>query len=106
LVQVAAVRDFKTYDDFKSAVRALPLKFSTDPVPEVTFTALDGRVLHARYGDIPSVGGEPVDYAHWPMFESPFAREERETQRLEMRHGGQRYLLDFKKSLIQETTSP
>ena len=106
VVQVAAVRDFKSYDDFKNAVRALPLKFSTDPVPEVTFTALDGRVLHARYGEVPSVGGEPLDYAHWPMFDSPFAREERGTQRLEIHHGGQSYLLDFKKTLIQETVTP
>ncbi len=105
VVQVAAVRDFKSYDDFKNKVRTLPLKFSTDPVPEVTFTALDGRVLHARYGETPSVGGVPVDYAHWPMFESPFAREERATQRLEIHHGGERYLLDFKHALIQQTTA-
>jgi hypothetical protein len=105
VVQVAAVRDFKSYADFQAAVRALPLKFSTDPVPEVTFTALDGSLLHARYGETPSVGGKAVDYAHWPMFESPFAREERETQRLEIHHGGQSYLLDFKKTLIQETSA-
>ncbi len=105
VVQVAPVRDFKSYADFQAAVRALPLKFSTDPVPEVTFTALDGRVLHARYGETPAVGGEPVDYAHWPMFESPFAREERGTQQLEIHYGAQRYLLDFKKSLIQESTA-
>ncbi len=105
IVQVAAGRDFKSFDDFKAAVRALPLKFSTDPVPEVTFTALDGRVLHARYGETPSVGGEPVDYAHWPLFDSPFAHEVRESSRLEILHGGQRYLLDFKKNLIQETAA-
>ena len=106
VVQVAPVRDFKSYDDFKNAVRALSLKFSTDPVPEVTFTTLDGRKLHARYGEIPSVGGEPVDYAHWPMFESPFAREPRGSGQLEIHHGGQVHLLDFKHSLIQETMVP
>ena len=106
VVQVAPVRDFKSYADFQAAVRALPLKFSTDPVPEVTFTALDGRVLHARYGELPSVGGQPVDYAAWPLFDSPFAHEIRESQRLEIHHGDNRYLLDFKKNLIQETTAP
>ena len=106
VVQVAPVRDFKSYADFQAAVRALPLKFSTEPVPEVLFTALDGRVLHARYGELPAVDGQPVDYASWPLFDSPFAHEGRESQRLEIRHGDERYLLDFKKDLIQETTAP
>ena len=106
VVQVAPVRDFKTYGDFQQAVRALPLTLATDPAPEVTFTALDGRVLHARYGATPSVDGQPVDFAHWPLFDSPFAHEVRESQRLEIHHGDRSYLLDFKKSLIQETVTP
>jgi hypothetical protein len=101
---VAPVRDFKSYEDFKKAMRALPLKFATEPVPEVTFTSLDGRVLHARYGEAPAVGGQPVDYADWPLFDSPFAHEVRDSGRLEIRHGEQRYVLDFKKNLIQEST--
>lgn len=106
VVQVAPVRDFKSYADFQQAVRALPITLVTEPVPEVTFTALDGRVLHARYGDTPTVNGERVDYAGWPLFDSPFAHEVRDSQRLEIRHGDKRYLLDFKKNLILETTTP
>lgn len=106
VVQVAPVREFKSYADFQHAVRALPLTFSTQSAPEVTFTSLDGRVLHARYGDTPSVDGQAVDYAHWPLFDSPFAHEVRESARLKMHHGDQCLLLDFKKDLIQETTTP
>jgi hypothetical protein len=103
VVQVAAVRDYASLAAFRQAVLALPLKFTTQPVPEVTFTALDGSVLHMRYGDTPTVNGEAVDYAHWPLFDSPFAREERGSQRLEIHQGGERYLLDFTKPAITET---
>jgi hypothetical protein len=105
IVQVAPVRDFKSFADFQAAVKALSLKFATSPEPEVTFTALDGRVLHARYGATPAVDGQPVDYAHWPLFDSPFAHEVSGSDRLEIRYGAQRRLLDFKQRLIQETTA-
>ena len=105
VVQVAPARDFASFAAFQAAVRALPLKISTAAAPEATFTALDGSVLHARYGDTPSVNTKPVDYAHWPLFDSPFAHEIRGSERLEIRHGAQRYRLDFKRTLIQETVS-
>jgi hypothetical protein len=103
IVQVAPVRDYASFAAFKQAVLALSLKFSTQPVPEATFTALDGSVLHLRYGDVPSVNGQPVDYAHWPLFDSPFAHEERGSQRLEIHQGGERYLLDFTQPAIKES---
>jgi hypothetical protein len=105
IVQVAPVRDYASFEAFKEAIRALPLKFSTEAAPEVTFTALDGSVLRARYGDTPTVNGTAVDYANWPLFDGPFAREERGSQRLDLRYGGERYLLDFTKPLIQETAT-
>lgn len=106
VVQVAPTRDYASFDAFKAAVRALPLKFETTPVPEATFTALDGSVLHARYGDTPSVNGQPVDYRDWPLFGSPFAHEKRGSQRLEIHQGGERYLLDFTKPAIKQSLNP
>ncbi|MCF7689476.1 MAG: hypothetical protein K9M98_10630 [Cephaloticoccus sp.] len=103
VVQVAPVRDYASFDDFKAAVRALPLTFSTQGKPEATFTALDGSVLHARYGDTPSVNGVEVNYADWPLFDSPFAHEQRGSQRLEIQQGGERLLLDFAHPSVQET---
>lgn len=103
VVQVAPTREFESFEAFKTAVRALPISFSTDDVPEATFTALDGTELQARYGDTPTVNGEPIDYASWPLFDSPFAYEEKGSQRLEIRQGGERYLLDFTRPSIQET---
>jgi hypothetical protein len=104
VVQVAPVRDFRSYADFQAAVRALPLQFSTAAAPEVTFTALDGSVLRARYGVVPSVNGQPVDFASWPLFESPFAVEKRGSRKLELSYGGERLLLDFKNNLRGEVS--
>jgi hypothetical protein len=100
VVQVAPVRDFPSYAKFQDAVRALPLQFSTSPMAAVTFTALDGSVLHARYGATPTVNTKPVDYAAWPLFASPSGWAERGSQQLELRHGAERYRLDFEHNVI------
>jgi hypothetical protein len=105
-VQVAPARDFPSYDAFKAAVRALPLKFSTTAAPEATFTTLDGSVIHARYGDAPSVNGRPVDFARWPLFESPFGHATRGSQKLEITQGAERLLLDLEHNTRQESIIP
>jgi len=106
VVQVAAARDYATFDAFKSAVRALPLKYSTAGSPEATFTTLDGTVLHARYGAPPAVNGRPVDFANWPLFDSPFGHAARGSQKLEITFGSERLLLDFKHNLSQQSVVP
>jgi hypothetical protein len=103
IVQVAPVRDYADFDAFKKAVRALPLSFSLETTPEAAFTTLDGTVLSARYGDIPTVNGVPVDYANWPLFDGPYAYEKRESRRLDLHYGDERYLLDFTQPAAQET---
>ncbi len=103
IVQVAPARSYHSFEDFKAAVRALPLHFAVDPVPEATFTTLDGSVLHARYGDAPAVNRIAVDYANWPLFESPFGHAEPGSHTLELRYGAERYLLDFNHTVIKDS---
>ena len=96
IVQIASAKDYDSYAAFKSAVVALPLKISLKPTPSVTYTALDGAVLTAQYGKAFSINGAEVDFADWKLFDGPFAQAERESESLEMIHGQDRYLLDFK----------
>ena len=103
VVQIAPVRDYASFEAFQAAVRALPLEFSTEDVPAVSFTSLAGDKIQARYGDTPVVNGTAIDYGNWPLFDSPFAHEKRGSRKLEIRHGRDRYLLDFKRTLIQQT---
>ena len=106
VVQVAPARAFASYDAFKAAVRALPLKFSTTSLPEATFTTLDGTVISARYGATPAVNGHAVDFASWPLFESPFGHATRGSQKLEIVHGAEHLLLDFVHNTRQESAVP
>lgn len=103
VVQVAPARDFASYAAFQAAVRALPLQVSTDSQAEVVFTALDGSVLRARYGSAPSVNGVPVDYATWPLFDSPYGQAARGRRELELRFNTERYRLDFDANVITQS---
>lgn len=105
VVQVAPARDFASYAAFQAAVRALPLSFSTDSQAEVVFTALDGSVLRARYGAVPSVNGVPVDFAAWPLFDSPSGFAARGRRELELRFGAERYRLDFDTNTLTQTVA-
>ena len=105
VVQAAPARAFASFDDFKRAVRALPLRFTLEPVPEVSFTTLAGAALHARYGDLPEVDGVRPDRAHWPLFESPFGHSVRGSRRLEIRDGDERYVLDFNRVEVTASCS-
>jgi len=106
VVQAAPARAYPSFDAFKRAVRALPLSFALEPVPEVRFTTLAGAALHARYGDLPEVDGAPPDRAHWPLFASPFGHSVRGSRRLEIQDGDERYVLDFNRVEIISSVRP
>jgi len=106
IVQIAPVSEYASYDDFKNAIRSLPLEISLDPTPSVTFQALDGSILSATYGDTPSIDGVKVDYSNWPLFEGPFSNAEPESESLEITYGSERYFLDFKNARTETSTLP
>ena len=95
VVQVAPASAHSTYEAFQHAVRALPLEVSVEPVPRVSFTSLDGAVLEAAYGEVPSVDGVPVDYDNWPLYGGPFLNAEKGSKKLAITYGPLVRLLDF-----------
>jgi hypothetical protein len=105
IVQVAPVSKFDSLDTFKQTIRDLPLDYSLSPVPTVTFTGLDGNRLTATYGEAPSIDGKTVNYADWKLFDGPFTRAERESQSVEILHGGESLFLDFKNITSTSTLS-
>ena len=106
IVQAASASEYKSFDQFKGAVRALPVRFALEPTPEASFTALDGANLHARYGGVPEVNGKAVDRSHWPLFDNPYGHALRDSRRLEISYGDERYLLDFQNATIEESVAP
>ncbi len=102
VVQLSPASAYASFDAFKAAVRALPLETSTEPVPSVRFTALNGHRLTATYGETPSIDGTPVDYAAWPLFDGPFTHAAPGSRMLELRYGPMHRLLDFNTLTIKE----
>lgn len=95
ILQPASVDDFVSFDAFKAAVRALPLKVSREETISVRFTTLKGDRIAFSFGDHASVNGKTVDYDAWPLFHSPFVLAEVGSQKILLRHGPLERLLDF-----------
>ena len=95
VVQVAPASAYASFDAFKAAVRALPLVAAMNGTPRVQFTTLRGAAMDVTYGQTPRINGQAVDYANWPLYDSPFLRANRGSQRLEMRYGNTVRTLDF-----------
>jgi hypothetical protein len=95
VVQVAPASAYPSLSAFAEAVRALPLETRTDPAPRVAFTSLRGDRIEATYGERPVVNGAPLDYEAWPLYDGPYLQAETGSNRLVMRHGKQRRILDF-----------
>ena len=95
VLQVASASAFLAFDVFCAAVRELPLETITDPHPRVRFTTLRGRRIEAAYGESPRIDGEPIDYEQWPLFGDAFLDAQKDSRRLEIRHGERRRVLDF-----------
>lgn len=104
IVQVGSEDDFASLEEFRNAVLELPVDYTLEPTPRVAFTGLDGVSLEMTYGENPRLGGEPVDFSSWNLFDGPFAYSERESRVLEIRHGRDRRILDFVNLEIVNTT--
>jgi hypothetical protein len=103
VVQAAAASEFGTASAFRNAILSLRLDFSLQPAPAVRFRSLRGKDLEVTYGEAPKVDGKPIDYTQWPLFGGPFLEAEVGSERLVMKHGKSRRILDFKTLTISES---
>jgi hypothetical protein len=103
ILQVAPASAYPTFDAFKAAVRALPVQAEMTGTPRVRFTTLRGKQMDVTYGEEPRVDGQPIGYASWPLYESPFLSAARDSRRLEMRYGPLRRTLDFSTLTITDS---
>ncbi|MCF3650256.1 hypothetical protein [Synoicihabitans lomoniglobus] len=106
ILQAASVSEFASFADFQAAINALPLSYSLADEPTVTFTNLRGHVMHAKFGATPSIGGQPVDYAGWKLFEGTHLNSELGSRVLTISHGRLRRVLDFNTLSITDSVTP
>ena len=106
IVQAAAADEFASFEDFQSAMRALPLTFTLDPVPSVTMTTLRGKQVVFTFDELPVVDGTSVDYSQWKLFEGPHLNAEVGGRKLTITHGRLQRVLDFNTLSIADTVLP
>ncbi len=104
VVQMADASDYPSFEAFKAAVKALPLKTSIKPVPYVEFTSLRGDHMVCEYGKTPVLNGKTVDYKDWKLFESPYMYAEPNSKKLLLKYGNNRRLIDFNDLTIKNWT--
>jgi hypothetical protein len=105
IVQIAPVSEYSSMKAFIDDINQLPLEFSMEPNPSVTFTGLDGATLSATYGEAPAVDGEVVNYQDWKLFDGPFSQAEKASESVEIIYGNETYSLDFKNGTSSTTLS-
>ncbi len=103
IVQAANASEFASFAEFQAKIKSLRLTQTVSPTPSVDFQSLRGHRLQFTYGKAPLVDSKPIDYEHWPMFDSPFLEGEPGTRRLEMRYGRMRHVLDFNNLTVQDS---
>lgn len=106
IVQAASADEFAGFDEFKAAIRALPLEFSMDSVPSVSMTTLRGRKVSFAFGSDPIVDGKPVDYSKWKLFEGPYLNSELRSRKLTITHGRLERVLDFNTLTVRDRVLP
>ena len=107
ILQAASAAEYKSWDEFKAAVRALPLEIKTEPTPRVVFTTLRGKKLECVYGGAPKVDGRTVDYAKdWKLFAGPYLNADVGSGTLTLTHGRLKRVLDFNNLTITDAVAP
>jgi hypothetical protein len=104
LLQAASAAEFGSWDEFKAAVRALPLKVQLSPTPGVRFTTLRGRTLECTYGSPPRVDGRTINHeTEWKLFAGPYLNAEVGSRSLALTHGRLKRILDFNTLTITDS---
>lgn len=95
ILQAADGSEFASMADFQAAILSLPLEFTLEPSPSVTFTSLRGNELSMTFGLNPQVNGKPIDYDSWELFEGPHLNSKLHSRVLTLSHGNLRRVLDY-----------
>jgi hypothetical protein len=107
ILQAASEAEFGSWEEFKSAIRALPLEIRLTPTLRVAFTTLRGKKVECTYGAAPRVDGRAVDHAkEWQLFSGPYLNAEVGSGILSLTHGRLRRVLDFNALTITDSVAP
>jgi hypothetical protein len=63
---------------------------------------LRGKKLEFTYGQVPRVNGRVVEYDKWPLFGGPFVEAAMDSERMTLKYGDRRRILDFRTLTVSE----
>lgn len=107
ILQAAAEREFASWEEFKQAVRRLPLTVELTPTPRVAFTTLRGRRVECAYGAAPRVDGRTIEHAkEWKLFAGPYLNADVGSGQLTITHGRLQRVLNFHSVSITDSVLP
>ncbi len=103
VVQLGQQPEYETLEDFQSAVlEKCDLDLSEfESGRTVSFTSLRGDELKIRHTGGPGgrpdawTNGEQLDYEDWPVFDSPYVRQDLHSGALELNDGVEKLTIDF-----------
>jgi hypothetical protein len=96
ILEVMAKSDVKSFDAFKAKVKACELSFD-GPVLNYRTIYSDRLTFDTSAREVPSINGQPVNYAPKKVFESPFLNAEWNSGIVTITKGKRKKVLDFTK---------
>lgn len=94
ILEAAAAKDEKSFDDFCARLRAGRPQFD-EATLTATYTNLQGRQLRFTHRGPRVVDGATVNLEAWPLFEGPWMNARPGTGIITLRYGSERVTLDF-----------
>jgi len=100
ILEAAAAKDEKSFDDFCARLRAGRPQFDESTLT-ATYTNLQGRRLQFTYREARLVDGGVVNLQDWPLFEGPWLNARPGTGIITLQYGTERVTLDFNTTTVR-----
>jgi hypothetical protein len=102
ILEAGRKADYPALEDFMAAVLDNPIKLYKTVVPGYNILVYTGCGKNAKEivfnigaPEIPTVGGEPINYSYPMTFDSPYLKSEYKSGKIRIEYGGETLNLDF-----------
>lgn len=102
IIEAASVSDYPTLEDFIADILDNPIALYKTVVPGYNILVYKGCgtnakeiVFNSGTPEIPSIGGEPINYKYPMTFDSPFLKSKYKSGKVEIKYGGESLNLNF-----------
>jgi len=105
ILETGRAADYPSLDDFIRAVLSNPIALYKTVIPGLNVLVYTGcgqdspeMVFNASTGEIPTVGGQHINYSHSKTFDSPYLKSEYKSGKVRIEYDGERLDLNFTKT--------